>query len=425
VGAVVARWSGLEARALREAKRMGVRDFAAHLGVTIATVSSWEKRGAQAQLRYETQQMLDTDLAMVDEDASRRFELILSELENASPPSGQSDLPIGAAEAWSIPDGAIGADHHQGLGARSAQRTGSLVAAMRTARGKLAFVAPRAAAERVRRFVESTARVYVVKGPPGCGKTTMVGHLAAELAGEVDSQVHAIESWPLGQLDLPQQVLRYASIPSGQDALLTLEQQAAGLGRNLLVVVDGISSREQIHEVGRQLDMILRQVTHARLRFVLVVRTPPDLGLTAHPVLAASVHEPDPRDAGVSYRVRPGNRNRLGRYGTPHASQVSLRLQTYHHRRCSNSRPFPSTWRCCLPQAGPRRTVLRARFTLSIIACRASFVGLVQTRLLPPKRYLTSPCAIRTPCCYPACRPEPHRPPSQVGLCRQTTCPRS
>ena len=248
--------------------------------------------------------MLDTDLARLDEDSSRRFELILSELTAASPPSGESDPAIGGTEVWSLPDEGVGAGH-QGLGARSAQRSGSLVAAVRARGGQLAFDAPVTAVDGLRRFVESTARVYVVKGPPGCGKTTMVSRLAAELAGEVDCQLHAVETWPLGQLDLPLQVLRYASVPSGQDALLTLERQAADLGRILLVVIDGIGSREQIHEVGRQLDMVLRQVTQTRLRFVLVVRTPPELDLTAHPVLAASVHEPNPHDAGVSYRVAP------------------------------------------------------------------------------------------------------------------------
>jgi 3-keto-L-gulonate-6-phosphate decarboxylase len=303
MGAVVARWSGLEARALREAKRMSVREFAAHLGINVGAVSTWEKRGARAQLRYETQQLLDTDLAKLDEDGLRRFVLILGGIEVSSPPPDHNDPAVGSTEAWSVPH--VGGADRQGLGGRSAQRTGNLVAAMRAGRGALATVAPAGVVERLRRFVESTARVYVVKGPPGCGKTTMVGHFAAELAGEVDSQVHAVDSWPLGQLDLPLQVLRYASVPGGADPLLTLEQQAAGLDRDLLVVIDGISSREQLHEVGRQLDMILRQVTQARLRFVLVMRTPPDLDLTAHPVLAASVHEPDPRDGGVSFRLAP------------------------------------------------------------------------------------------------------------------------
>jgi transcriptional regulator with XRE-family HTH domain len=78
MGAVVPRWSGLEARALREAMRISIREFAAHLGVNDAAVANWEKRGALAKLRYETQQLLDVDLARLDEAGLARFHLILS-----------------------------------------------------------------------------------------------------------------------------------------------------------------------------------------------------------------------------------------------------------------------------------------------------------------------------------------------------------
>ena len=71
MGAVVARWSGLEARALREAKRMSVREFAALLGINVGAVSTWEKRGTRAQLLFETQQLLDTDLGRLDADSLR------------------------------------------------------------------------------------------------------------------------------------------------------------------------------------------------------------------------------------------------------------------------------------------------------------------------------------------------------------------
>ena len=133
----------------------------------------------------------------------------------------------------------------------------------------------------------------------------MVSHLTAELGDEIDSQIHTVDSWPLGQLELPSQILRYASVPAGEDPLLTLEQQTAGLNRVLLVAIDGICSREQLHEIGRQLDRILRHITDLNLRFVLVVRTPPDLELTGHPVLAASVYEPDLADRGASCRIMP------------------------------------------------------------------------------------------------------------------------
>ena len=103
MGAVVARWSGLEARALREAERMGIREFAAKLGVNVGAVSSWEKRGALAQLRYETQQLLDTELTKLGEDVVRRFHLILKELERAPhPPLDHGDLSLDATEAWRL-----------------------------------------------------------------------------------------------------------------------------------------------------------------------------------------------------------------------------------------------------------------------------------------------------------------------------------
>lgn len=41
----VRKWSGRETRALREAKRMSVREFAAHLGVSDRAVSKWEAGG--------------------------------------------------------------------------------------------------------------------------------------------------------------------------------------------------------------------------------------------------------------------------------------------------------------------------------------------------------------------------------------------
>jgi DNA-binding transcriptional regulator YiaG len=41
----VGRWTGREVRALREARRMSVREFAAHLGVSDRMVSKWEAGG--------------------------------------------------------------------------------------------------------------------------------------------------------------------------------------------------------------------------------------------------------------------------------------------------------------------------------------------------------------------------------------------
>jgi DNA-binding XRE family transcriptional regulator len=43
---VVARWTGQEASALRQALRMTILDFADHLGVAERTVANWEAGGS-------------------------------------------------------------------------------------------------------------------------------------------------------------------------------------------------------------------------------------------------------------------------------------------------------------------------------------------------------------------------------------------
>src|SRR5690348_12421464 len=57
---VTPHWTGREAAALRRARRMSIRAYAAHLGVSPAAVANWERRGERARMRTETQQILDT-----------------------------------------------------------------------------------------------------------------------------------------------------------------------------------------------------------------------------------------------------------------------------------------------------------------------------------------------------------------------------
>jgi hypothetical protein len=56
----VDRWSGREVRALRDAKRMSLREFAAHLGVSDRMVSKWEAGGERIHPRPVNQATLDT-----------------------------------------------------------------------------------------------------------------------------------------------------------------------------------------------------------------------------------------------------------------------------------------------------------------------------------------------------------------------------
>lgn len=75
--AVIRQWSGTEVRALREARRMSLRDFATHLGVSDRMVSKWEAGRARIHPRPVNQAALDTSLARADHDVQERFSLLL------------------------------------------------------------------------------------------------------------------------------------------------------------------------------------------------------------------------------------------------------------------------------------------------------------------------------------------------------------
>jgi Sulfatase-modifying factor enzyme 1/Helix-turn-helix domain len=70
----VPQWTGREVRALRAARRMSVREFAAHLGVSDRMVSKWEAGGEAMRPRAMNQAALDTSLAMATADARTRFD---------------------------------------------------------------------------------------------------------------------------------------------------------------------------------------------------------------------------------------------------------------------------------------------------------------------------------------------------------------
>ncbi len=71
--AIVQLWSGREARALREAKRMSIKAFAAHLGVSERMVAKWEAAGETIHPRPVNQAALDTSLACSGADVQERF----------------------------------------------------------------------------------------------------------------------------------------------------------------------------------------------------------------------------------------------------------------------------------------------------------------------------------------------------------------
>ena len=70
---MVPQWSGREVRALREARRMSVREFAAHLGVSDRMVSKWEAGGDAIRPRPLNQAVLDTSLQLGTAEERDRF----------------------------------------------------------------------------------------------------------------------------------------------------------------------------------------------------------------------------------------------------------------------------------------------------------------------------------------------------------------
>ena len=74
----IQKWTGREARALREALRMSIRDFAARLGVSERAVSKWEAGGAAMTPRPDSQALLDTTLETASGDARARFDLLIA-----------------------------------------------------------------------------------------------------------------------------------------------------------------------------------------------------------------------------------------------------------------------------------------------------------------------------------------------------------
>ena len=75
--ATVILWTGLEARALREALRMSMREFARRTNLSPSTIADNEAKGEQAQLRRATQAILDRVLEQAPADAHTRFEVLL------------------------------------------------------------------------------------------------------------------------------------------------------------------------------------------------------------------------------------------------------------------------------------------------------------------------------------------------------------
>lgn len=86
----VRQWSGKEVRALREARRMSIREFAEHPGVSARMVSKWEAGGQSIKPRPMNQAALDTSLEHAGDEAQARFALLIDASVIASIPEQAS-----------------------------------------------------------------------------------------------------------------------------------------------------------------------------------------------------------------------------------------------------------------------------------------------------------------------------------------------
>lgn len=99
--ATVYTWTGREAKQLRTALRLSLRDFAARLGIGVRTLNKWEARGSTITPLPYMQAILDTALQRASEDEQARFRAVLDE---AGAPQGRSALAAGPLSDSAAPE---------------------------------------------------------------------------------------------------------------------------------------------------------------------------------------------------------------------------------------------------------------------------------------------------------------------------------
>lgn len=79
-------WTGVQVRLLRRVRRMSVRQFARHLGVSDRAVSMWEAGGASVRPRPVNQAILDESLRRCSAVERHRFDAALTGMPDDSRP---------------------------------------------------------------------------------------------------------------------------------------------------------------------------------------------------------------------------------------------------------------------------------------------------------------------------------------------------
>ena len=80
-------WTGAEIRLLRHARRMSIRQFARHLGVSDRMITKWEAGGLDVRPRWLNQAALDESLRRCTPFERNRFDGALAGMpEDSRPP---------------------------------------------------------------------------------------------------------------------------------------------------------------------------------------------------------------------------------------------------------------------------------------------------------------------------------------------------
>ncbi|MGN2638531.1 NB-ARC domain-containing protein [Nocardia takedensis] len=212
----VSRWTGRESRALREAGRWSVRDFAAVLGVAARVVSRWEAGWESLVPANESQRMLDTLLSRADAEVADRFWNLNEQLPRRRPKT-------------SITTEVLTPTPEPGLIQRSDDHT-ALAALLTDATGADTTVA--------------------LCGPGGFGKTTLATQVCADpTVRAAFSEILWVET---GQNCTPARVLALISdlcvhLEGQSPPLTTAEQAGFHLARivaerEVLIVIDNVWS---------------------------------------------------------------------------------------------------------------------------------------------------------------------------------------
>lgn len=164
----VQRWSGREARVLREALRLSVRGFAAYLGVSTRTISKWEAGGSTFVPGPDSQALLDTALDQASDDAKDRFQLVHDPLA-ATPRTGHPHREPG--KEGHPPDAGLHAHPDQDLDVRGtpAVYAPDLESGMVNRADELDTLATML----VDAAPTATTEIVTIYGPGGFGKTTL------------------------------------------------------------------------------------------------------------------------------------------------------------------------------------------------------------------------------------------------------------